>query len=302
MTVSSTPLPPPPPPPAPYGPPASGRVVAAPPRPVTRAALWVAFGAALAVPLASTISYLISPYDDRSAFLTLLLVGVILEGVAFLVFFTALVVVALTSPRSPGVRVATILIGLIGAALGVAAAGTGTSDTRATFLVPMLMFLAWALAAGFRGKGYIALLFVFVVIVVEVILGAVLPEGATGAIITGLVVAAATLGIVFAAHAWERQLAREIATSQPAAPSLASAPVDPAVSTNGYAIAALVFGVLGGILAIVFGHVALNQLRRTGGQGRGMAIAGLVLGYFWLAVILTVAVAGVITAVQRAGM
>ncbi|WP_245813962.1 DUF4190 domain-containing protein [Rhodococcus marinonascens] len=53
--------------------------------------------------------------------------------------------------------------------------------------------------------------------------------------------------------------------------------------TNVFAILTLVFGILGGLLGIVFGHIALSQIRRTGEQGRGMAVAGLVLGYFFLA-------------------
>lgn len=61
--------------------------------------------------------------------------------------------------------------------------------------------------------------------------------------------------------------------------------------TNGFAIASLVLGILwlywlGSILAIVFGHIALVQIRRKGGNsaGRGMAIAGLVLGYIGVAI------------------
>ena len=56
--------------------------------------------------------------------------------------------------------------------------------------------------------------------------------------------------------------------------------------TNGLAIASLVVGILwmwwiGSILAVVFGHVALRQIARSpyGQSGRGLAIAGLVLGY-----------------------
>jgi len=42
------------------------------------------------------------------------------------------------------------------------------------------------------------------------------------------------------------------------------------------------------VLALVFGHVALKQIARTGGAqgGRGMAIAGLVLGYLGVATLL----------------
>ena len=55
---------------------------------------------------------------------------------------------------------------------------------------------------------------------------------------------------------------------------------------NGLAIASMVLGILwiywvGSILAVVFGHIALSQIKKSGGTqaGRGMAIAGLVLGY-----------------------
>lgn len=58
------------------------------------------------------------------------------------------------------------------------------------------------------------------------------------------------------------------------------------IRTNGLAIASLVLGILwvawiGSILAVVFGHLALGQIKRSNGaeQGQGLAIAGLVLGY-----------------------
>jgi len=42
---------------------------------------------------------------------------------------------------------------------------------------------------------------------------------------------------------------------------------------------ALWFGVLGGVLGIVLGHVARARIRRTGEAGWGTATAGLVIGY-----------------------
>jgi hypothetical protein len=58
----------------------------------------------------------------------------------------------------------------------------------------------------------------------------------------------------------------------------------------------MVLGILwlwwvGSILAIVFGHVSLHQMRSSGQGGRGMAIAGLVLGYLGLAVLIVVIIA-----------
>lgn len=47
---------------------------------------------------------------------------------------------------------------------------------------------------------------------------------------------------------------------------------------------ALWFGVAGGILGIVFGHVARARIRRTGEAGWGTATAGLAIGYAEVAV------------------
>jgi hypothetical protein len=58
--------------------------------------------------------------------------------------------------------------------------------------------------------------------------------------------------------------------------------------TNGLAIASLVLGIaqiflciIGGILALVFGYIARRQIDESGGTqgGRGMAIAGIILGW-----------------------
>ncbi|HEU5088439.1 MAG TPA: DUF4190 domain-containing protein, partial [Roseiflexaceae bacterium] len=61
------------------------------------------------------------------------------------------------------------------------------------------------------------------------------------------------------------------------------------VPTNTTAIVSLVFGILGwtflpfigAIVAIVAGHMARREMNRTEGQvsGKGLATAGLVLGY-----------------------
>ncbi len=64
-------------------------------------------------------------------------------------------------------------------------------------------------------------------------------------------------------------------------------PAAPApTSTNGFAIASLVLGILwlywvGSILALVFGYVARAQIDRAAGTqgGGGLAIAGIVLGW-----------------------
>lgn len=60
---------------------------------------------------------------------------------------------------------------------------------------------------------------------------------------------------------------------------------------NTMALLALIFAFLPtGPLSVVFGHIGLSQIRRTGERGRGMAIAGLVLGYLWIASIVVAVV------------
>lgn len=53
--------------------------------------------------------------------------------------------------------------------------------------------------------------------------------------------------------------------------------------TNGFAVASLVIGILwvgglGSILALVLGIMGLKQVNRSGQSGKGLAIAGIVLG------------------------
>jgi hypothetical protein len=59
---------------------------------------------------------------------------------------------------------------------------------------------------------------------------------------------------------------------------------DPSKGPDGYAIASLVLGLLPimcGLFAIVFGIVALGRIRLSQRPGRGLAIAGIVLGICW---------------------
>lgn len=70
----------------------------------------------------------------------------------------------------------------------------------------------------------------------------------------------------------------------------------PKPKSNGLALASMILGILGitvglcliffpvmPILAVVFGHIGLSQISRTGAPGRGFAIAGLVTGYIGIA-------------------
>ena len=60
----------------------------------------------------------------------------------------------------------------------------------------------------------------------------------------------------------------------------AAAPVG--AKTNTLAIVSLVLAFFVSLGAVICGHIALSQIKRTGENGRGLAIAGLVLGYLGL--------------------
>ena len=72
----------------------------------------------------------------------------------------------------------------------------------------------------------------------------------------------------------------------------AAPPPQVSPSTNGLAIASLVLGVLfctliGGVVAVILGNVALGQIARSQGAqgGRGLAIAGIVLGWIGVTIL-----------------
>jgi hypothetical protein len=83
------------------------------------------------------------------------------------------------------------------------------------------------------------------------------------------------------------------------------APGRPAPATNGMAVASLVLGIIwlfwvGSILAVVFGYVGKGQIDRSGGtqSGRGLAIAGITLGWVgvgFLVLTIVLAIIGTIT-------
>jgi len=76
-------------------------------------------------------------------------------------------------------------------------------------------------------------------------------------------------------------------------------------STNGMAIASLVLGILwlwwlGSILALIFGYIGKSQIDRSGGQqsGRGMAIAGIVLGWIGVGMLVLIIIFAVAVSPQ----
>lgn len=69
-----------------------------------------------------------------------------------------------------------------------------------------------------------------------------------------------------------------------------------AATTSGMAIASLVLSLLGwvllpligAVLGVIFGHMALGEIKRSNGavEGQGLAMAGLIIGYIQIAAVL----------------
>jgi hypothetical protein len=82
----------------------------------------------------------------------------------------------------------------------------------------------------------------------------------------------------------------------------------PVAQTNGMAVASLVVGILwlfwiGSVLALIFGYVGKGQIDRSGGaqSGRGMAIAGIVLGWVGVGFLALIIVVAIISASTDSG-
>jgi hypothetical protein len=79
-------------------------------------------------------------------------------------------------------------------------------------------------------------------------------------------------------------------------------PVQQPVKANSLAVASLVCGILEiffgftAIPAVILGHKALRQIRQTGEPGRGMAKAGLVLGWTAIGIFVVLITLGVLGA------
>jgi Domain of unknown function (DUF4190)/DUF1707 SHOCT-like domain len=85
-------------------------------------------------------------------------------------------------------------------------------------------------------------------------------------------------------------LTADLPSRIPMTPPQVYQPVGVPRQTNGLAVASLACGIgqvlvwfFGGVAAIILGHMAIRQIRRTGEDGSGMAVAGLVLGYIGVA-------------------
>jgi hypothetical protein len=69
-----------------------------------------------------------------------------------------------------------------------------------------------------------------------------------------------------------------------------------AQKTNGIAIAALISSFFVSVLGIILGFVALNQIKTSGEQGRGLALAGIIIGFVAVGITVLIIIISVVAA------
>lgn len=84
-------------------------------------------------------------------------------------------------------------------------------------------------------------------------------------------------------QSYEAQPAAQSYPPQPAAPRTALSTT--MAHTNTFAVIAVILAFIQPIAGIIFGHMAMGQIKRNGDSGRGLALTGLILGYIYLAFI-----------------
>ena len=74
----------------------------------------------------------------------------------------------------------------------------------------------------------------------------------------------------------------------------APVPMAPAAKWNVLSIVSIITSFVGlHLVGIITGHISLGQIKKTGEQGKVLAIIGLVLGYIGLVVVIIIIIANI---------
>jgi hypothetical protein len=144
---------------------------------VSTAALRFAAVAYVATALTPLFFYLSIPFPGNLFVIT---ASPYAYYVPFGILLIALIVAAVASDRPPPTKMVAILLVVIGASL------IGMSLVVVVpwlaLLAPVPLFLSWALTAGFRGWGYVGLVFALAIIAIQWVSGVLISWGALFAI------------------------------------------------------------------------------------------------------------------------
>ncbi len=201
----------------------------------------------------------------------------------------AAIFASLVSPVATSRRVGGAVFALVGgAALALSSVGisTGVSGSiTSAFATGTFFFLSWALTRPIAGQGFLAAL---ILLPVAIGLGFLplyyFPYVAATLLNTTLVAAVPVLGVSIAL-AFERRRARRLGLATGARNGGADWPIS--ARPNTAASFALVLAIAAiSLPAVIVGHVALRRVALSGEAGRGLALAGLVIGYLGIALVI----------------
>jgi uncharacterized protein YacL len=97
-----------------------------------------------------------------------------------------------------------------------------------------------------------------------------------------------------------------VIVAQPSSPQLVATPYAPIYYTarppmNVLSVVAFIFAFFISLVAVICGHIALRQIKKTGESGHGFALAAVVLGYIGLGLGLAFAIVYVLVIVVYLG-
>jgi hypothetical protein len=159
---------------------------------ISAAALRFAAVAYVATVLTPLFGYLSIPFPANSFVIT---ASAYAYYIPFGILLIALIVAAVASDRPLPIKVVAILLVVIGASL--IAMSLVVFVPWLALLAPIPLFFSWALTAGFRGWGYLGLVFALVTIAIQWLAGSVISWGAlfaVPAIVVAVIAAAAIAG------------------------------------------------------------------------------------------------------------
>ncbi len=221
---------------------------------------------------------------------------IVIAGVsAPAIMVVGFVIAANSAAITPRARVWAIVLAVLAAVINgggaiYLASVAGFTAVSAPGLGSLAALGAWGLVARFRGAGYWA--FALLALLAGVWTGLMLVPyvSIVGSIVTVVYWVPATLGVVAFARAQEaRSAARAVE------PGRAGESFSGARGTNGLALTSLILSLLGAsLIAVILGHIARSQIRRTGENGAGMALAGLIIGYVSLSLALVVSIVALV--------
>lgn len=140
-----------------------------------------------------------------------------------------------------------------------------------------LLFVSWALTWPVRGVGYLGMIPLFIASAGGAFTMGMF-YGGPGDIVISLITAIVlpAVAVMMALMLTRSKNRKPLPTPRPA--TVGGVGVVSS-HTNTMAVLSLVFAFVFALLGVIFGHIALSQIRQTGEQGRGLAIAGVTIGY-----------------------